>query len=229
MLNVVIGQIPDADRHGMPILVRSDGAGATKQWLNHLRELRDLQGLQVSFSVGFTVTNQVKDAIGLLPCAGGRLQLHNLKPPVEQLVHRRLRARAATLINLVQQPRPHPLGVPGRRRSGRHRLDQVMPLLQHRINPRVDANPKRSTGQPLDPTTGPTATPRRAHQRQPHSGFAPRRQSLALSVCISPSQRAALGNRTPDLRITRTPSRVDSRSDQDFGCMVGISRRPQAR
>lgn len=64
-----IGQIPDADRYGTPILVRSDGAGATKQWLSHLRGLRDRQGLEVSFSVGFTVTNQVKDAIGLLPCS----------------------------------------------------------------------------------------------------------------------------------------------------------------
>jgi hypothetical protein len=64
-----IAQIPDADRHGGPILVRSDGAGATKQWLTHLRGLRDRQGLQVSFSVGFTVTNQVKDAIGVLPCS----------------------------------------------------------------------------------------------------------------------------------------------------------------
>lgn len=64
-----LAQIPDADRHGQPILVRSDGAGATKQWLNHLRGLRDEQGLQVGFSVGFTVTNQVKDAIALLPGA----------------------------------------------------------------------------------------------------------------------------------------------------------------
>jgi hypothetical protein len=64
-----IAQIPDADRHGQPILVRSDGAGATKAWLSHLRGLRDQQGLQVSFSVGFTVTNQVKDAIALLPGA----------------------------------------------------------------------------------------------------------------------------------------------------------------
>jgi hypothetical protein len=62
-----IAQIPDADRHGGPILVRSDGAGATKQWLSHLRGLRDHQGLQVSFSVGFTVNNQVKDAIAVLP------------------------------------------------------------------------------------------------------------------------------------------------------------------
>jgi hypothetical protein len=63
----VLSQIPGDHRHGHPILVRSDGAGATKQWLNHLRRLRDEQGLQVSFSVGFTVTNQDKDAIALLP------------------------------------------------------------------------------------------------------------------------------------------------------------------
>src|SRR3954465_13027360 len=60
-------QIPDAEVRGQPILVRSDGAGATKEWLTHLRSLRDAQGLEGSFSVGFTVTNQVKDAIALLP------------------------------------------------------------------------------------------------------------------------------------------------------------------
>ena len=43
-----IGQIPDAERHGQPILVRCDGAGATKEWLTHLRGLRDQQGLDVS-------------------------------------------------------------------------------------------------------------------------------------------------------------------------------------
>ena len=32
-------QIPDAERHGQPILVRCDGAGATKEWLTHLRRL----------------------------------------------------------------------------------------------------------------------------------------------------------------------------------------------
>ncbi|HEU5485377.1 MAG TPA: IS1380 family transposase [Microlunatus sp.] len=62
-----LAQIPDVDRHGQPILVRSDGAGATKEWLNHLRGLRDEQGLQVSFSVGFTVSHQVKDAVAMLP------------------------------------------------------------------------------------------------------------------------------------------------------------------
>ena len=31
-----LAQIPDADRYGTPILVRADGAGATKTWLAHL-------------------------------------------------------------------------------------------------------------------------------------------------------------------------------------------------
>jgi hypothetical protein len=35
-------------------------------------------------------------------------------------------------------------------------------------------------------------------------------------VAYGRTNRAALGNRTPDLRITRTPSRVDSRSDQEL-------------
>jgi hypothetical protein len=59
-------QLPDEDRHGTPILVRADGAGAIKAWLAHFRILREQHGLAIEFSVGFT-TNQLKDAIGVLP------------------------------------------------------------------------------------------------------------------------------------------------------------------
>jgi hypothetical protein len=62
-----LAQIPDAYRYGTPILIRADGAGATKAWLSHLRSLRERRGLQIEFSVGFTLTNQLKDAIGVLP------------------------------------------------------------------------------------------------------------------------------------------------------------------
>jgi len=62
-----LAQIPDAYRYGTPILIRADGAGATKAWLAHLRSLSEERGLDVSFSVGFALTNQLKDAIGLLP------------------------------------------------------------------------------------------------------------------------------------------------------------------
>jgi hypothetical protein len=46
---------------------RADGAGCSKQWLAHLRALRDDRGLDVSFSVGFTMTEQVQTAILALP------------------------------------------------------------------------------------------------------------------------------------------------------------------
>ena len=60
-------QIPDAELHGQPILVRCDGSGATKEWLTHLRTFRDDHGVDVRFLVGFTLTNQVKDVIAVLP------------------------------------------------------------------------------------------------------------------------------------------------------------------
>jgi hypothetical protein len=66
IIDEALAQIPDQHRYGTPILVRADGAGATKAWLAHLRSLRE-HGLEVEFSVGFTLTNQVKDAIASLP------------------------------------------------------------------------------------------------------------------------------------------------------------------
>jgi hypothetical protein len=62
-----LAQIPDAYRYGTPILVRADGASATKAWLAHLRSLREQRGLQIEFSVGFALTNQLKDTIAVLP------------------------------------------------------------------------------------------------------------------------------------------------------------------
>ncbi len=65
--DLALAQIPDAHRHGAPILVCADGAGATKPWLAHLRCLRDEQGLDLRFSVGFTMTAAVQQAILALP------------------------------------------------------------------------------------------------------------------------------------------------------------------
>lgn len=65
--DLALAQIPDAHRHGTPILVCADGAGATKPWLAHLRSLRDEQRLDLRFSVGFTMTAAVQQAILALP------------------------------------------------------------------------------------------------------------------------------------------------------------------
>jgi hypothetical protein len=65
--DMALAQIPDAHRYGTPILVRADGAGCSKAWLSHLRALRDQHGLDVEFSVGFTMTETVQQAILDLP------------------------------------------------------------------------------------------------------------------------------------------------------------------
>jgi Transposase DDE domain group 1 len=66
--DLALAQIPDAHRHGVPILVSADGAGATQDWLAHLRAQRQ-HGVDLEFSVGFTMTATVQAAILALPKA----------------------------------------------------------------------------------------------------------------------------------------------------------------
>jgi hypothetical protein len=70
--DLALAQIPDHARHGQPILIRADGAGATKAWLTHLHALRRPiaeggHGLDLDYSVGFTMTEPVQQAILALP------------------------------------------------------------------------------------------------------------------------------------------------------------------
>jgi hypothetical protein len=67
VIDDALAQIPDGHRHGTPILIRADSAGGTREFLTHLHGLRDQSGLEVSFSIGFRVTNAIKDAIAQLP------------------------------------------------------------------------------------------------------------------------------------------------------------------
>jgi hypothetical protein len=64
---LALAQIPETDRYGCPILIRADGAGATRDWLRHLHGLRETNGLDLEFSVGFTMTKAVQAAIDALP------------------------------------------------------------------------------------------------------------------------------------------------------------------
>jgi hypothetical protein len=66
-VDAAVAQLPESHRYGTPILIRADGAGCSKAWLAHLRSLRDQRGMQVQFSVGFTMTETVQDAILALP------------------------------------------------------------------------------------------------------------------------------------------------------------------
>jgi hypothetical protein len=79
--DLALAQIPDTQRYGQPILIRADGAGATKAWLRHLHTLRHPinddtksssttsagHGLDLDYSVGFTMTEAVQAAILALP------------------------------------------------------------------------------------------------------------------------------------------------------------------
>jgi DDE family transposase len=66
VLDQALAQIPDAHRHGVPILVRADGAGCSKAFLAHIRGLR-AHAILTEFSVGWAVTDRERAAIGKLP------------------------------------------------------------------------------------------------------------------------------------------------------------------
>lgn len=63
VLDQALTQIPDHMRHGTPILVRTDTAGATMAFLTHIRALRET-GCDVRFSVGAPIDETVIVADG---------------------------------------------------------------------------------------------------------------------------------------------------------------------
>lgn len=66
MLDQALSQVPDAQRHGTPILIRADTAGCTKGFLAHVRSLRE-QTVSCEFSVGWAITARERDAITAIP------------------------------------------------------------------------------------------------------------------------------------------------------------------
>jgi len=60
-----IGQVPAA--HRKKLLVRSDGAGASHDLLDWLTEQGKVRGRSVEYSVGFAITDKIREAIALVP------------------------------------------------------------------------------------------------------------------------------------------------------------------
>ncbi len=60
-----IGQVPAA--HRKRLLIRSDGAGASHDLLDWLTEQDRVRGRSVEYSVGFAITEKIRDAIKLVP------------------------------------------------------------------------------------------------------------------------------------------------------------------
>jgi len=62
VLGHALQQIPEQHRYGSPILVRSDSAGSSYEFLAHIRSLRD-NGVDTRFSVGVAITKPIRAAI----------------------------------------------------------------------------------------------------------------------------------------------------------------------
>jgi hypothetical protein len=116
VLDAALAQIPDAHRHGVPLLVRADGAGCSKAFLAHIRGLRDQQ-VSTEFSVGWAVTDRERQAIDKLPAkawtdavdADGRVRDGAAVAELTGLLPARTLADypAGTRV-LVRRERPHP-------------------------------------------------------------------------------------------------------------------------
>lgn len=65
VLTAAMTQVPRA--HRKKILVRADGAGASHGLLDWLTHLNTIRGRSVEYSIGFAVTETVRDAIRLVP------------------------------------------------------------------------------------------------------------------------------------------------------------------
>ena len=66
VLDQALAQIPDAHRHGNPMLVRTDGAGCSTAFLAHVRGLHE-HGVLTEFTVGWAVGDRERAAISTLP------------------------------------------------------------------------------------------------------------------------------------------------------------------
>ena len=65
VLSAAIGQVPAA--HRKKLLIRADGAGASHELLDWITALDAKRGRSVQYSVGFALTEKVRDAIGKVP------------------------------------------------------------------------------------------------------------------------------------------------------------------
>jgi hypothetical protein len=62
VLGQALQQIPDAYRYGSPVLIRSDSAGSSHEFLAHIRGLQQ-HGVHTQFSVGVAITTPIRAAI----------------------------------------------------------------------------------------------------------------------------------------------------------------------
>ena len=66
VLDAALAQLPDQHRHGTPILIRADTAGCTREFLAHIRDVRE-DAVSGEFSVGWAIKDKERAAISALP------------------------------------------------------------------------------------------------------------------------------------------------------------------
>jgi hypothetical protein len=116
VLDQALAQIPDEFRYGYPLLVRLDGAGASKALLTHIRGLRDA-GVHTEFSVGWAVGEREHTAIAAVPEAAWTAAIDIDGDPRESAAVVELTGLLATTMFadypegmrvIVRRERPHP-------------------------------------------------------------------------------------------------------------------------
>src|SRR4051812_10607870 len=116
VLDAALMQVPDAHRHGTPILVRADGAACTREFLTHIRSRRE-RAVNCEFSVGWAITGKERAAIGAIPkkvwtdaidTDGGHRDGAGLAEITHVLPARSLAGYPAGIRVIVRRERPHP-------------------------------------------------------------------------------------------------------------------------
>jgi hypothetical protein len=111
VLDQALAQIPDAHRCGNDILIRCDSAGASHDFLNHIRGLRE-HGVRSFFSVGAAITEPIRAAIvacvDWLPAIESDRELRD-GAEIAELTHLvNLSAYPDGTRMIVRRERPHP-------------------------------------------------------------------------------------------------------------------------
>jgi hypothetical protein len=116
VLDAALAQIPDQYRHGYPVLIRSDGAGASKALLAHIRGLRGT-GVHAEFTVGWALTEREHTAIAALPATAWTAAVNVAGDPREHAAVAELTGLLpaamftdypAGMRIIVRRERPHP-------------------------------------------------------------------------------------------------------------------------
>jgi hypothetical protein len=116
VLDAALLQLPDAHRHGTPILIRADTAGCTKEFLAHIRALRE-QSVSCEFSVGWPIRDKERAAITAIPktvwadainADGGHRDGAGLAEITHALPKTALENYPAGIRVIVRRERPHP-------------------------------------------------------------------------------------------------------------------------